>query len=88
MYYAVTQYILGFRADYDGIVIDPCIPDNWNGFEMTRIYRGKKCHLTVNGCKGKIRKLNVNGNTIAGNYIPYALIEKEDIVNIIAEFAE
>ena len=88
MYYAVTQYILGFRVDYDGIVIDPCIPDNWDGFEMTRVYRGKQCHLTVKGCKGKIHKLYVNGNTITGNYIPYALIEKEDIVNIIAEFAE
>ena len=88
MYYAATKYILGFRAEYDGIVIDPCIPDDWDGFEMTRIYRGKKCHVTVKGNKGNIKSLTVNGYSINGNYIPYALIEKDEIINIVAVFTE
>lgn len=88
MYYAVTQYILGFRAEYDGILIDPCIPSDWDGFQMTRIYRGKKCNLTVKGSKGKINQLNVNGNVINGNYIPYSLIKDMDTVEIIASYTE
>lgn len=86
MYYAATQYILGFRPEYDGILIDPCIPDDWDGFEMTRIYRGKECHLKVRGSKGEIKKLTVNGNVIEGSFIPSYLTEKADRVEIIAEF--
>ena len=86
MYYAATQYILGFRADYDGIWIDPCIPDDWDGFEMTRIYRGKQCRVVVKGNQGSIRQLVVNGQSIQGNFIPYALIKDMDTVEIIAEF--
>ena len=84
MYYAVTQYILGFRAEYDGILIDPCIPSDWDGFQMTRIYRGKKCNLTVKGSKGKINQWNV----INGNYIPYSLIKDMDTVEVIASYTE
>ena len=86
MYYAVTQYILGFRVDYDGICIDPCIPDTWNGFEMTRLYRGKTCHVTVKGNRGKVPRLTVNGERVEGNFIPYSLIENADSVEIVAEF--
>lgn len=28
----VSQYILGIRPDYDGLVIDPCIPSTLSGF--------------------------------------------------------
>ena len=28
-------------------MIDPCIPSSWDGFEVDRIFRGKKLHITV-----------------------------------------
>ena len=46
-YFAATHYILGVRPTYDGLIIDPCIPSSWDGFEMDRIFRGKKLHITV-----------------------------------------
>ena len=46
-YFAATHYILGVRPTYDGLIIDPCIPASWDGFEMDRIFRGKKLHITV-----------------------------------------
>ncbi|MGA9269565.1 MAG: glycosyl transferase, partial [Lutimonas sp.] len=39
-FYAITQYILGVQPDYEGLRIDPCIPKDWNGFKMTRKFRG------------------------------------------------
>ena len=86
MYYAATQYILGFRPEYDGVLIDPCIPKEWHGFEMTRIYRGKECRLKVKGSEGKIKKLIINGQLVEGNFIHNSLIEKAETVEIIAEF--
>ncbi len=35
-YQAATKHILGIQTTYDGILIDPCIPAEWNGFEVTR----------------------------------------------------
>lgn len=46
-YFAATHYILGVRPTYDGLIIDPCIPSSWDGFEMDRIFRGKKVHISV-----------------------------------------
>ena len=46
-YFAATHYILGIRPDYDGLVVDPCIPSSWDGFEVDRIFRGKKIHIKV-----------------------------------------
>ncbi len=40
MYTAVTKWILGVRLDLDGLVVDPCIPRAWDGFEVRREWRG------------------------------------------------
>ncbi len=46
-YFAATQYMLGVRPDYRGLVIDPCIPKEWDGFTMTRVFRGATYHIRV-----------------------------------------
>jgi N,N'-diacetylchitobiose phosphorylase len=40
MYTAVTKWILGVRLTLDGLVVDPCIPRDWDGFEVRRVWRG------------------------------------------------
>ena len=40
MYTAVTKWILGVRPTLDGLVVDPCIPRDWDGFEVRREWRG------------------------------------------------
>lgn len=70
----VSQYILGIRPDYDGLYIDPCIPDTLTGFQITRDFRGVRYHITVKnpGHKEKgIASLKVNGKEISGNKIPF-----------------
>ena len=71
-YQAGTQWILGIRAEYDGLRIDPCIPSKWNGFNATRKYRGVTYHITVTNpqhvCKG-VAKVSVNGQQVEGSLI-------------------
>lgn len=47
MYMAATKYILGMRPDYDGLIIDPCIPAGWDGFEIIRQWRGATYRVSV-----------------------------------------
>lgn len=43
----ISQYILGVRPDYDGLILDPCLPSFLEGYEITRDFRGVRCHITV-----------------------------------------
>ncbi|MCL4395215.1 MAG: glycosyl transferase, partial [Chloroflexi bacterium] len=47
VYQAATQYILGVRPSYDGLVVDPCIPSVWDGFRMTRTFRNAVYRIHV-----------------------------------------
>ncbi|MEM5948232.1 glycosyl hydrolase family 65 protein [Spirochaetia bacterium 38H-sp] len=61
---AISQWILGIRPDYDGLMIDPCIPSSWNGYKITRKYRGCQYNITVENPSKKekgIAKLYING---------------------------
>ena len=55
-YYAATQYLLGVRPGFAGLTVDPCIPAAWDGFRVTRAWRGARYHITVANpdhvCKG------------------------------------
>jgi len=72
-YVAVTQWILGIRAEYDGLRIDPCIPASWDGFEVTRQFRSATYRIRVHNPrhvnKGVLR-LEVNGQVLPDNLVP------------------
>jgi len=46
-FYAVSQYILGIHPEYEGLRIQPCIPESWNGFTAQRIFRGATYQINV-----------------------------------------
>jgi len=70
-YCAVTQWILGIRADYDGLLIAPVIPRNWDGFRASRTFRGVKYEIEVERLgPGNQVCVEVDGIPIAGNLIP------------------
>ena len=70
---AISQYILGVQADFDGLKIDPSIPAAWDGLTATRQFRGATYDIKVSNpnhvCKG-IKSVVVDGNAIDGNVIP------------------
>ncbi|MDQ7993316.1 MAG: hypothetical protein AAGC63_06555, partial [Propionicimonas sp.] len=47
MYTAATKYLLGVRPDFDALVIDPCVPAGWDGFTVTRQWRGASYDIEV-----------------------------------------
>ena len=32
----ITEWLLGVRPDWDGLIVDPCLPSSWKGFKMVR----------------------------------------------------
>ncbi|GII98563.1 chitobiose phosphorylase [Sediminihabitans luteus] len=64
MYTAATKYILGVRLALDGLVVDPSIPKDWDGFEVRREWRGAVYQIEVKNpdhvSKG-VRSVTVDG---------------------------
>ena len=46
-WYAVSEYILGIRPDYDALVVDPCLPKSLRRYTVTRRFRGATYEITV-----------------------------------------
>ncbi|MBU3161530.1 glycosyl transferase [Clostridium frigoris] len=72
-YFAITQFILGVKPEYDGLSVNPCIPKEWNGFEIKRAYRDDIYNIKVSNpkhiCKG-IKVITVDGKVIQGYILP------------------
>ncbi len=70
---AVSQYILGIMPDYDGLRIDPCIPSDWEGFEVSRLFRGVRYNISVKNpdrvCKG-VKAIFCDGVRLNGSLLP------------------
>lgn len=72
-YVAITQYILGVIPDFDGLKIEPCIPQGWQTYSVIRKFRGAEYRITVQNpeavCKG-INEIIVDQQPIDGNVLP------------------
>ena len=70
---AVSQYILGIIPDWNGLKVDPSIPHEWDGFTVSRQFRGNTYEITVKNpkhiCKG-VQSVTVDGKQIEGNVLP------------------
>ncbi len=72
-FYAISQYILGIQPDYNGLRIDPCIPEVWKSFRIARKFRGASYTITIKnetGVSKGVKKVTLDGEEIRGNILP------------------
>lgn len=76
-FYAISQHILGIKPQYNGLVIEPCIPKSVGDFTITRKFRGKTLNIKVvnNFSKGDV-SLSINGSAVGGKLVPLALLKE------------
>ncbi len=85
-YHAATQYILGIRPEYEGITIDPCIPERWDRFNVRRRFRGKILDIEVinkNHQQKGVKKITVNGDEIEGVFIRCHQLKNKNIIMVM-----
>jgi len=72
-YVAITQWILGIRPEYDGLVIDPVLPSDWEGFSAVGRFGGATYRVEVHRAgAGTEVDLTVDGKPVAGRLVPAA----------------
>ena len=85
MWYTVSEFILGIKPDYEGLLIDPCLPSTAKEYEVTRKFRGGEYHITVKNPSGNqkgVKQITVDGTPISGTIIPCAEGKHEVVVEM------
>jgi len=60
------------RPTYAGLKIAPVIPSDWDGFAVTRVFRGVAYHIQIERQgPGNNVALKVNGQPIPGDVVPF-----------------
>ncbi len=78
-----VEGICGMRPDADGLVISPAIPSTWDGFKITKKFRGKLLNINVSNpdhVQSGVKNITLNGVAVDGNKI-YA--DQLDDINTI-----
>jgi cellobiose phosphorylase len=72
-YVAITQWILGIRPAYEGLLLDPCIPPAWDGFTAERSFQGRRFRIIVHNplhVSRGVGRVTIDGREDSGNLIP------------------
>ena len=60
--------ILGVKAGFDGLYLQPCVPDEWEEYEVKRFYKGKTYFLKFKKSDDK-KGVFANGEFVSENFI-------------------
>jgi cellobiose phosphorylase len=84
-YVAATQWILGIRPTYRGLLVAPALPETWSGFRARRLFRGTVYEIDVErvGAGNRVA-LTVDGEPVGGDVVPLA--EGRDRVSVRVRF--
>ena len=71
---SISQAILGIKPDYDGLRIEPCLPDCIDGYTVHRFFRGTMLDIEVKRIvnadeKAHAKGLVVDGKALEGNVV-------------------
>lgn len=66
-YFSATRYILGIKPGLNSLMIDPCIPSDWDKFQVKREWREAIYHITVenpDGVMKGVKMITLNGKEV------------------------
>ncbi|MBY8992557.1 MAG: glycosyl transferase [Candidatus Lokiarchaeota archaeon] len=82
---AATDWILGIRPDFEGLIVDPCIPKDWSKYRVIRKFRNAVYDITVLNperiSKG-IKKTTIDNKDFEDNLLPVFNDGKKHIIKV------
>jgi cellobiose phosphorylase len=85
MFKAATNWILGIRPQYHGLLVDPCIPTAWARFTVIRRFRNAIYEIQVENphhVSNGIKDVTVDGKKSQASLLPSFADGKKHIVRI------
>ncbi len=88
LYLTMIEWILGARAEYGGLRIDPNLPEGWKQAKLTRPFRGDTFAITIesDGKPGAaVQSITLDGEPIEGTLItPLGDGQRHEVAVILA----
>ncbi|VUD62486.1 Cellobiose phosphorylase [Thalassocella blandensis] len=71
-YHAITEHILGVKPGYNGLELEPCLPDHLNKLEIVRQFRGATYTIDYVRCSPEKPRpeIHVDGQRLESNLLP------------------
>lgn len=92
MWKVCLDWILGIRAEIRGLLLDPCIPPNWDGYKVTRRFRRATYEIEVRNpehVSHAVREILVDGEKHDSYLLPlFPAGETHEITVTMGEPAE
>jgi len=85
MFKVATNWILGIRPEYHGLLVDPCIPKGWANFTVIRHFRNAIYEIQVenpNHVSKGIKDVIIDGERLHSNLLPSFSDGRKHIVKI------
>jgi len=70
------------RPVHSGLLIDPCIPAEWEQVQVVRRFRGATYHIRIENPDkqtGVVKEIIVNGEKIKGNIVPLQGLDQYEV---------
>ncbi len=87
-YRACTDWIVGIKPTFDGLLLDPCVPKKWTEWSAERDFRGSRYVIKFSNphhLHHGIKKMTVDGKEIAGNLLPDFHDAKTHNIEVVLE---
>jgi cellobiose phosphorylase len=84
-YRRVIEWMLGLRADFDALRIDPRPPAAWDEYTVHKLWRGRSIHARFRRTDRPDLTVTLNGRP-AHATIPLGDLSPEGVNEIIVEF--
>lgn len=86
MWYAYVNYILGVRAELNGLRIDPKIPKYWKSYKVKKSFRGSEYYIDVSNpdnVSSGVKSISINGVKVNDTLIKPSAEHKTYNVKVI-----
>lgn len=85
-YRKVIEKMLGVVADYDSLLIEPCVPSGWDEYSVMKIWRGKSLKVNLRRTNTVKVAVKLNNKELTDNRISFSMLESDELNLIEVRF--
>lgn len=82
IYNDISELMIGIKPNFDGLLIEPCLPSSWNEVEVFRIYQDAKYDIKL--IRSNKNEILFDNKKINGNNIP--VVKDNEVHKVICYF--
>jgi cyclic beta-1,2-glucan synthetase len=75
LYRAGIEAILGFRQQGTSLLLSPCVPGDWPGYEMSFKYRTSRYEIVVERQGDRVARAELDGEALSGRPVRIPLVD-------------